>query len=63
MKKIIEILKNPAMTVFIWLLAGACYLSLWTNAIKHGDKPQVCVMVLFTLAGIALFLRYKDTKK
>lgn len=63
MKKIIEILKNPAMTVFIWLLAGACYLSLLTNAVKHGDKPQICVMVLFTIAGIALFLRYKDTKK
>ncbi len=62
MKKIIEILKNPAMTIFIWLLAGACYLSLWTNAVKHGDAPQICVMVLFSLAGIALFLRYKDGK-
>lgn len=59
MKKLIEILKNPAMTIFIWLLAGACYLSLWTNAIKHGAAPQICVMVLFSLAGIALFLRYK----
>ena len=63
MKKIIEIIKNPAMTIFIWLLASACYLSLWTNAVKHGDKPQICVMVLFTIAGIALFLRYKDTNK
>ncbi len=62
MKKIIEILKNPAMTIFIWLLTGACYLSLWTNAVKHGDAPQICVMVLFSLAGIALFLRYKDGK-
>ncbi len=62
MKKIIEILKNPAMTIFIWLLAGACYLSLWTNAVKHGDAPQICVMVLFSLAGIALLLRYKDGK-
>lgn len=62
MKKIIEILKNPAITIFIWLLAGACYLSLWTNAIKHGDAPQICVMALFSLAGIALFLRYKDGK-
>ena len=59
MKKIIEILKNPAMTIFIWLLTGACYVSLWTNAIKHGDKPQVCVMVLLTLGIGALFLRYK----
>lgn len=59
MKKIIEVLKNPAMTIFIWLLTGACYVSLWTNAIQHGDKPQVCVMVLFTLAIGALFLRYK----
>ena len=63
MKKIIEVLKNPAITIFIWILTIACYLSLWTNAIKHGDAPQICVMVLFTLAGIALFLRYKDVKK
>lgn len=59
MKKIIEILKNPAMTIFIWLLTGACYVSLWTNAIRHSDKPQVCVMVLLTLGVGALFLRYK----
>lgn len=59
MKKIIEILKNPAMTIFIWILTGACYVSLWTNAINHGDKPQVCVMVLLTLGIGALFLRYK----
>ena len=59
MKKIIEILKNPAMTIFIWILTGACYVSLWTNAFKHGDKPQVCVMVLLTLGIGALFLRYK----
>ena len=59
MKKIIEVLKNPAMTIFIWLLTGACYLSLWTNAFKHGDKPPVCVMVLLTLGIGALFLRYK----
>ena len=59
MKKIIEVLKNPAMTIFIWLLTGACYVSLWTNAFKNGDKPQVCVMVLLTLGIGALFLRYK----
>lgn len=59
MKKIIEVLKNPAMTIFIWILTGACYVSLWTNAFKHGDKPQVCVMVLLTLGVGALFLRYK----
>ena len=59
MKKFIEVLKNPAMTIFLWVLTGACYLSLWTNAIKHGDKPQVCVMVLLTLGIGALFLRYK----
>ena len=59
MKKFIEILKNPVMTVFLWVLMGACYLSLWTNAIKHGDAPQICVMVLMTLAGICLFFRYK----
>ena len=59
MKKIIEVLKNPVMTIFVWLLTGACYLSLWTNAVKHGDKPQIAVMALFTLAGVALFLRYK----
>ena len=59
MKKIIEILKNPVMTVFLWILAGACYLSLWTNAIKMGNAPQIGVMVLFTLAGAGLFLRYK----
>lgn len=63
MKKIIEVLKNPAMTILVWILTIACYLSLWTNAFKNGDKPQICVMILFTLAGIALFLRYKDSKK
>ena len=59
MKKIIDVLKNPVMTVFLWLLTGACYLSLWTNAIQNGDKMQIGVMVLFTLAGAGLFLRYK----
>ena len=62
MKKIIEVLKNPAMTILVWILTIACYLSLWTNAFKNGDKPQICDMILFTLAGIALFLRYKDKK-
>lgn len=59
MKKIIEILKNPAMTIFIWVLTIACYLSLWTNAVQHSDTAQICVMVLFTLAGVAMFFRYK----
>lgn len=59
MKKIIEVLKNPAMTIFIWLLTGACYLALWTHSIKNGDAPQTCVMVLLTLGIGALFLRYK----
>ena len=59
MKKFIEILKNPVMTVFLWVLTGACYLALWTNAVKHSDAPQICVMVLMTLAGICLFFRYK----
>lgn len=59
MKKFIEVLKNPAMTIFLWVLMGACYLSLWTNAVKTGDKPQICVMILLTLAGVCLFLRYK----
>ena len=59
MKKLIEVLKNPVMTIFLWLMTGACYLSLWTNAIKMGSTPQICVMVLFTLAGAGLFLRYK----
>ena len=59
MKKFIEILKNPVMTVFIWLLTIGCYFSLWTNAIKLGSTPQIGVMVLMTLAGICLFFRYK----
>lgn len=59
MKKFIEILKNPVMTVFLWVLTGACYLSLWTNAVKLGSTPQIAVMILFTLAGACLFLRYK----
>ena len=59
MKKIIDVLKNPVMTVFLWVLTGACYLALWTNAIKMGSTPQICVMVLLTLACSALFFRYK----
>ena len=59
MKKFIEILKNPVMTVFIWLLTIGCYFSLWTNAFRNGDKAQICVMVLLTLAGVCMFFRYK----
>ena len=59
MKKFIEVLKNPAITIFIWVLTIACYLSLWTNAVKLGSAPQICVMVLITLAGACLFVRYK----
>jgi len=62
MKKFIAVLKIPPMTIFLWLMTGACYLSLWTNAVKMRSTPQICVMILFTLAGVALFLRYKDKK-
>lgn len=59
MKKIIEVLKNPAVTIFVWLIMGACYFALWTHSIKQGDIPQIGVMVLLTLSTGALFLRYK----
>ena len=59
MKKLIEVLKNPAVTIFMWIMAAACYLATWTNAVKHGDKAQIAVLVLATLDAVALFLRYR----
>lgn len=59
MKKLIEVLKNPAMTIFMWIMAAACYLALWTNAVKHGDKAQIAVLILATIDAAALFIRYR----
>ena len=57
--KLKEILSNPVVTVFMWLLMAACMLATFTHAAKAGDAPQMAVVILMFADAIFLFLKYR----
>jgi len=57
--KLKEILSNPVVTVFMWLLMAACVLATFTHAVEAGDTPQMAVVILMFADAIFLFLKYR----
>lgn len=57
--KLKEILSNPAVTIFMWLLMAACVVVTFTHAVKVGDAPQMAVVILMIIDAIFLFLKYR----
>jgi len=55
--KLKDILSNPVVTVFMWLLMAACVLATFTHAAKAGDAPQMAVVILMIIDAIFLFLK------
>ena len=58
-EKIKKFISNPAMTIFMWILMGACVVALFTNAVKNKDVPQIATLVLMVIDTVFLFIRYK----
>lgn len=54
-----EILSNPAVTIFMWLLMAACVFATFTHAVKAGDAPQIAVVILMVIDAVFLFLKYR----
>ena len=59
MKKFIEVLKNPVMTIFLWLLAAACEVGLCIQAVNAKGGVAVAAIVLLCLSVGCLIIRYK----
>ena len=59
MKKFIEILKNPAVTIFLWLLAGACEAGIIVQAVKANKAPVIAAVIMLCIAAVCLIIRYK----
>ena len=59
MKKFIEVLKNPAMTIFMWLLAAACEAGLMVQAVKMAGAPAIACAVMLIIDAVLLLIRYK----
>ena len=59
MKKFIEILKNPAMTIFMWILGAACELGLVVQAVKAAGAPAWACLVMLVIDAVLLALRYR----
>ena len=59
MKKFIEVLKNPAMTIFMWLLAAACEAGLMVQAVKMAGAPAIACVVMLIIDAVLLLIRYK----
>lgn len=57
--KLKEILSNPAVTIFMWLLMAACVLATFTHAAKAGDVPQIAVVILMVVDAVFMFLKYR----
>ena len=59
MKKFIEVLKNPVMTIFLWLLGAASEIGLCIQAVKMAGAPAVACVVMLCISVILLLIRYK----
>lgn len=59
MKKFLEVLKNPAMTIFMWILGVACEAGLVVQAIKAIGAPAWACLVMLIIDSVLLALRYR----
>lgn len=59
MKKFIEVLKNPAMTIFMWILGVACEAGLILQAIKAVGAPAWVCFIMLIIDAVLLALRYR----
>lgn len=59
MKKFIEVLKNPAMTIFMWILGVACEAGLVTQAVKAIGVPAWACFIMLMIDAACLCLRYR----
>ncbi len=59
MKKFIEVLKNPAVTIFLWILAAACEAGMSVQAVKANKAPVIAAVIMLCIAVICLIIRYK----
>ena len=59
MKKLIEVLKNPVMTIFMWILAAACEVGLCIQAVKACGAPAIACVIMLIIDAVFLLLRYK----
>jgi len=58
-EKIKKFISNPAMTIFLWIIIGACVVALFTHAVKNKDVPQIATLILMVIDTVFLFIRYK----
>jgi len=63
MDKLKKILENLAVTIFLFLLEGACYLSLFTRAFQNKDAAQITVLILMGIATVLLLIKFCYKKK
>jgi hypothetical protein len=59
MKKFLEVLRNPVMTIFLWLLGVACEAGLVLQAVKAKGAPAWACFIMLIIDAICLCLRYK----
>ena len=59
MKKFIEVLKNPVVTIFLWLLGAACEAGLAIQAVKALGAPAIACVVMLVISTALLLIRYK----
>ena len=59
MKKFIEVLKNPVMTIFLCLLEAACEVGLAIQAVKMAGALAIACAVMLVVSSVLLLLRYK----
>ena len=59
MKKFIEVLKNPAVTIFLFLLGIASELGLCIQAVKAKGAPAWACLVMLIIDAVLLAIRYK----
>lgn len=59
MKKFIEVLKNPVVTIFLWLLATASEVGICIQAVKMAGAPAIACVIMLIIGAVCLCLRYK----
>ena len=59
MKKLIEVLKNPAMTIFMWILGVACEAGLVVQAVQAKGAPAWACLIMLIIDAVLLALRYR----
>lgn len=59
MKKFLEILRNPVVTIFLWILGAACEIGLAIQAVKACGAPAIACVVMLVVSAVLLLIRYR----